>query len=469
MITTSLAGDGVLRRNLARSMDGLRRASARLGSGLRITRAADDPAGLAIAENLDASVRGKRAAVRNLNDALSAAAFAAGGLSEIADKVKRLRELAVQAASETLDDDERAYVEQEYQGVLVEINRIAVTTSWGDQPLLSEFPVMVGFVLDLSASMAGELDALKAALSDFRATIATAGLGVGLGIAGMGTDLLDGATMMADIGVADFDQLVAGVDVVGTAAMDPWSALLNVSGVADLPGSDDPDAFSFREDSEKKVLVLVTDTGVERNVTGSSASDVGTALADAGIEVHTINQSGHDGTFSPVTSATGGSTWDMGGGQGSNIGASLDAIAATLSGAEPPPELQIQANDRNRDEDRLPFGLEVDATATGLGIADSSVATVDEAREALDALDGALTQVGRLRAGVGATMNRIGHALAVQERTILDLESARSRILDADMAVEAAAMAKHRILADLGMSVLAQSRKLARDAVLSLL
>ncbi len=66
-------------------------------------------------------------------------------------------------------------------------------------------------------------------------------------------------------------------------------------------------------------------------------------------------------------------------------------------------------------------------------------------------------------------MNRIGHALAVQERTILDLDAAQSRIRDADMALESTAIVKHRILVDLGISVLAQSRKLARRSVLALL
>jgi len=113
------------------------RSVERLASGLRINRAADDPAGLAVAENLDARARSLTVAQRNLADghALMATLDATSG--EVGNVVKRLRELAVQGASETLHDDERAYLEQERRQLTDEVDRMANTTelfgrSWLD-------------------------------------------------------------------------------------------------------------------------------------------------------------------------------------------------------------------------------------------------------------------------------------------------------------------------------------------------
>ncbi len=110
---------------------------ARLSSGYRINKASDDAAGLAISENLKAQIRGFKQANRNANDGISLVQVAEGGLNEVTSMLTRLRELAVQAASDTIGDRERAFVDIEYQQLKEEIDRVAQTTQFNGTPLLN--------------------------------------------------------------------------------------------------------------------------------------------------------------------------------------------------------------------------------------------------------------------------------------------------------------------------------------------
>jgi flagellin len=108
----------------------LNNAFQRISSGLRITKAADDAAGLAVAENLDSQTRSLRQARRNTNDGISVIQTAEGATNEVANIVKRMRELAVEASSETLNSTERAYVQTEFTALKSEVNRIAQVTEF---------------------------------------------------------------------------------------------------------------------------------------------------------------------------------------------------------------------------------------------------------------------------------------------------------------------------------------------------
>jgi flagellin len=109
----------------------------RLSSGYRINKSSDDAAGLAISENLKAQIRGFKQANRNANDGISLVQVAEGGLSEITNMLVRLRELAVQSASDTIGDKERGFTNVEYQQLKQEIDRVAKTTTFNGTPLLS--------------------------------------------------------------------------------------------------------------------------------------------------------------------------------------------------------------------------------------------------------------------------------------------------------------------------------------------
>ncbi|MBF0360380.1 MAG: flagellin FliC [Oligoflexia bacterium] len=110
---------------------------SKLSSGTRINRAADDAAGLAISEKLKASIRGITQANRNANDGISMIQTAEGGLNEISSILVRLRELSVQAASDTVGDPERSFTDIEYQNLKSEIDRISQVTEFNGKKLLN--------------------------------------------------------------------------------------------------------------------------------------------------------------------------------------------------------------------------------------------------------------------------------------------------------------------------------------------
>lgn len=121
--------------NLAKTSRGLSSTFENISSGLRINNAADDAAGLAVAENLDAEQRSLRQAHRNTNDGISVIQTAEGATNEVGDMLKRMRELAVQSSSETLADSERAYIQDEFTQLTEEVDRIADVTEFNGQSL----------------------------------------------------------------------------------------------------------------------------------------------------------------------------------------------------------------------------------------------------------------------------------------------------------------------------------------------
>ena len=136
-------------RNLSVSSDSLSRSVERLSSGLRITRAADDAAGLGLSETLRAHIRSINQAVRNSSDGISLTQIADGGASTIGNLLSRLRELASQSSSGTVGSTERSYIDSEFLALRSEIDRIAQVTEFNGQALLSgssiNFTVQVGF------------------------------------------------------------------------------------------------------------------------------------------------------------------------------------------------------------------------------------------------------------------------------------------------------------------------------------
>lgn len=134
-VTTNLAAINA-QRNLVGSQRAINDSMAKLSSGSRINKAADDAAGLAISEGLKAQIRSAAQAQRNANDGISLVQTAEGGLNEIGNIVVRLRELGIQAASDTVGEKERGMLNQEVQQLKEEMQRIASVTTWGTTKLL---------------------------------------------------------------------------------------------------------------------------------------------------------------------------------------------------------------------------------------------------------------------------------------------------------------------------------------------
>lgn len=124
-------------KNLFMTQINSNKSMARLASGFRINQAADDAAGLAISENLKGQIRGMRQANRNANDGISLVQVAEGSLNEVSNMLIRLRELGVQAASDTIGETERKFLDVEYQQLKSEIQRISEATTYNGYELLN--------------------------------------------------------------------------------------------------------------------------------------------------------------------------------------------------------------------------------------------------------------------------------------------------------------------------------------------
>lgn len=129
VINTNLASINT-QRNLGASQNALNTSLQRLSSGMRINSSKDDAAGLAIATKMDSQVRGMQVAIRNSNDAISAAQTAEGGLAKQTDAIQRMRELAVQSANATNGTADRANLDAEFTELKAEVVRLNTSTKF---------------------------------------------------------------------------------------------------------------------------------------------------------------------------------------------------------------------------------------------------------------------------------------------------------------------------------------------------
>lgn len=163
-------------RNLYGTKLALDKSLEKLSSGYRINRAGDDAAGLAISESLRGQIRGLKQAWRNSQDGVSMIQVAEGGLQEISNILIRLRELGVQAASDTVGPIERQLLNVEYQQMLDEIDRIADSTEFNGTPLLSG----TGAVLDFQVGTRNDPNIDRLSFDASKADANSAALGVNL-------------------------------------------------------------------------------------------------------------------------------------------------------------------------------------------------------------------------------------------------------------------------------------------------
>lgn len=161
-------------RNLKNSQGAIASSLSQLSSGSRINKSADDAAGLAISESFIAQIRSARQANRNANDGISMVQVAEGGMSEIANMITRLRELAIQAGSDTVGDTERGFIDKEVQQLKQEIQRIASVTTWGTTKLLDGTTPVYDFQVGLFNNE--QEDRISFVASDNVATLDALGL-----------------------------------------------------------------------------------------------------------------------------------------------------------------------------------------------------------------------------------------------------------------------------------------------------
>lgn len=190
-INTNIASLEV-QKNLRASSAQTEAEFSKLSSGKRITKSADDAAGLAIAKKLEADTRGLKMAGRNANDAISLVQVAEGSLNETSNILTRLRELSIQAGSDTVGEAERGYLSMEYEQLVQEADRISKTTNFNGRSLLKGEGALMQFQV---GSQAGEDNQIE---FDAGATDASAeSLGIG------GSTIRDKSDALGNLGAID--------------------------------------------------------------------------------------------------------------------------------------------------------------------------------------------------------------------------------------------------------------------------
>ena len=397
---------GVNQTNSSKSME-------RLSSGMRINRAGDDAAGLAISEKMRGQIRGLKQAQRNAQDGISLIQTAEGALNETHSILQRMRELAIQAANDTLTLDDRKEIQKEINQLLEEIDRIGNQTEFNTQKLLNG--TYKDKVIHIGANIGQNMDI---DIGDLRTTALGAGEIVEvLAEAEAASVTTQGITLTAN--------------TAGTAG--------NSLKIAFVAGTGN-DPISVAEASGTITVTL----------------GAGTEAGDNTVEniVAAINA---DSAVSAIVTASG-------------TGADTVAVAAAVDftgGADANTETVTLSNISDLKVDNVDSVTETElATLEAAGTA--GVLTQTGADKAIANVNNAIEQVSAERSKLGAIQNRLEHTIANLGTSAENLQAAESRIRDLDMAEEIMAFTKNNILQQAATAMLAQAN-MAPQSVLQLL
>lgn len=450
-------------------------------SGRRVEIAADDAAGLGVATNLETRSISAKAAMRNIRTGQDILTTAEGGAQEITDLLQRMRELAVASASETLDDDERAYLGDEYDALLEEVDRITGVTTWDNRPLLTSARVDLIVAL-LATGGAVNVAALDTILTNMETSLEADGYDVAFGLAFLGNggagDAIDSVEAYTQLEDTTFSADLAALGGAGTSAVNPWIAVGQVIGAgtfgSDVTAGVDADEIAWRNGAQSRNIVTVQTA----DPTGSasfgtfgagpgnlaSATTVSAYATAESIEIHRLG-----GTSNGGMAAGTGAIRISGAASASNMQAFADAFALDVRDDILPGIGAVHVGPGDTSNDRitlLPIG---DLSTTGMQISNTSIDSQSDALDALEALDDALDDVNAYRAGLGAKFNRLDHAHEALWGHTLALDTAEQTIMDADYAVLASEMVMEQFFVDAGAAALTQAAQMESSTVAALL
>ena len=395
-------------RSYSKSQAGLEQNIERLSSGLRINRAADDTAGQAISQRMRNQATGMRQAVRNSQQATNYLQTAEGGLNEIHNILGRMRELAVQSASDGVNGDDRASIDLEFQQLKAEITRIGDGTEYNNMKLIDGSKAKSLATSGNSAEGATKVatDSVKVASFTTSGTYAVVSK--------------DATTM---------ELYLQNEDATTYSQVDQF---VKAEGDIDLSNEIhfDDAGIVFKLDSSYNKA----SSALEVTVGGSE----GAWTIDSADQHHLIVDS--DEEFTTV-----------------QVGANNDAEA---------PAGQASVAD-NVTENRITFNI-ADTTSEGLGISTIDLDSLGEAQSAINYLDAAIQKVNDERSNIGSLQNRFEFTSSNLLNSIQNNSASMSTIRDADFAVEAADLARNQILTQSGTAMLAQANQISQN-VLSLL
>jgi len=212
-------------KNLFQTQEKLSSSLSRLSSGFRITKAGDDAAGLGVSQNLIAQIRSYGQAVRNAQDGVSVVQTTEGALQETGNILTRMRELAMQSASDGIGNSERAYVQTEATALTNEIDRIAQTTEFNGTKMLNTAATTLDFQVGIRNSAGGND---KISITSADATSAT--LGVDTGTLDFSTKAGAQAALTAiDTAIGSVSNTRSGFGSVGNRLQSVISTIQNAS------------------------------------------------------------------------------------------------------------------------------------------------------------------------------------------------------------------------------------------------
>lgn len=421
----------------------------KLSSGFRINRAGDDAAGLAISEKMRGQIRGLNQASRNAQDGISLIQTAEGALNETHAILQRMRELTVQAATDTNTVDDRAKIQAELDQLTSEIDRIGNTTEFNTMKLINGEQSQkanatanasnLGTVKVISPQQPGEYTVAVANKAD---VVANFNAGAGL----VDTNITFGSAV--DIG-SSFNLIVSNYDSgANTADIALQDGAGNIIGTA-ITGADLTGAITIGGNDG----VVIAAGAITAN--GTASFDFGVS-ADYSISfngVTTHNLTGVETTNGKV---------EVGGFEitvGQNLANGSNTV--TVEGES----LQLQVGANENQSVRLGIG---DMRSEALGVNNLDVSSHAKAKSAITTVNNALEDVSRERSKLGAMQNRLEHTIKNLDTSAENLQASEARIRDVDMAKEMMEQTKQGILQQAATAMLAQANQ-APQTVLQLL
>jgi flagellin len=431
-------------RQLNTASAGQSKSMEKLSSGLRINRAGDDAAGLAISEKMRGQIRGLDMASKNAQDGISLIQTAEGALNETHSILQRMRELAVQASNDTNTDTDRGEIQKEIDQLTSEIDRIGNTTEFNTKTLLNGSQAQKAEITGLnptglvSAKATGSLN-----VGSYDVTVANE--------AKVAANFTDGSTGIeatditfgsgSDVGDS-FKIIVSDYDATGNAGA--GSATLTLQ---------DKDGNELAQIAGANLTTGTALTLDDLTFDASNITGNGTSTFDFGMEAdYTITHNGVDvATATDKVSANG--TISLG---GLELSVDKDLAAGTTSVSISGDALQFQIGANEDQSMRLAIQ---DMRAAALGVNAINVDSYDNAKSAITTINKAIETVSGERSKLGAVQNRLDHTINNLNTSSENLTAAESRVRDVDMAKEMMEQTKNSILSQAAQAMLAQANQ----------
>lgn len=441
----------------------------KLSSGYKVNQAADDAAGLSISEKMRAQIRGLEQAGLNIQNSLSLLQTADGGLGSINDPhLMRMRELAIQAANDTLIPSDREKVQLEIDQLKRSIDDIADGTEFNTIKVLRpefELPpanptgvVDLVFVLDNTGSMSSKQQNVAANMEKLINSIKGKGVSdIRIGVLSYYDNTYTKSEFNANLWTTDIKEVVNEINAISQT--NKGATENNMQAIKEVV-----DNYDFRDfdnsTTKYKHLILLTDEYGDDN---GRASEISNLLNANGITLHTVMNNAPG--LSQVVKNTGGSSVPLGynndwGNQLSNrIGEAIAEASGTVSEDDlmQPLILHIGANEGQNVQINL-----YDCRSKKIGVNQVSVLTREEAEHALGEIDAAMAKVSNYRSEYGAMSNRLAHSYQNVMNGAEQLTAAESQLRDADIARVSADLSKHQVLLQSAQAMMAQVNQMSQ-------